>query len=323
MTAERISGSDFNALEEQQLASAVTEHVFCCPSCTISFSHRRNMLRHLRNHKFPVAYACTKCSKSFSRKSNLNRHSHIHTGEKPLSCTQCSKMFFRKHNLLVHEKIHKNERHFKCTRCTSSFLTSSKLSRHKRKHRAKIFSCTACPSVFHSKTDFAVHCRTHTKQKHFICHRCLLRYSKKYNLVRHVRLKHPEAGVEKRPVVGASQEVGPQRSWSKVLAELDKIVVKGQTWPSYSSVSWETFPKLIRCLRKTKLIPDKFVTSGNHWDPCYLNGNVLKVYREIGLNIRHRNEDFWSVWKSVLTPSTFIITNPPDGKNAIDWLVAF
>ena len=70
-------------------------------------------------------------------------------------------------------------------------------------------------------------------------------------------------------------------------------------------------------------MPDKLVTSGNHWDPCYLNRNVRKVYREIGLNIRQRNEDFWSVWKTVLTPSTFIISNPPFGKSAIDWLVAF
>ena len=88
-------------------------------------------------------------------------------------------------------------------------------------------------------------------------------------------------------------------------------------------MSGETFPKLINCLRKTKLIPDKFVTSGNHWDPCYSNRNVRKVYREIGLNIRQRIEDFWSVWKTVLSPSTFIITIPPFGKSAIDWLVAF
>ena len=132
-----------------------------------------------------------------------------------------------------------------------------------------------------------------------------------------MRSRHSEAGVDSLPAIDVSQEVGPQRSWSKVLAELEKIVVKGQTWPSDSSVSWETFPKLIRCLRRSKLIPDKFVTSGTHWDPCYLNGNVRNVYKEVGLNIRHRNEDFLLVWKTVLTPSTFIITNPPFGKSAI------
>ena len=319
MTAKRLSGIAFDVPEKQQPASAAIEHAFGCQNCTLSFSYRRNLLRHLQQHHFRGTFACNKCSKTFSRQSSLNRHSRTHTGEKPFSCKHCSKKFFRKYTLLVHKKIHKNERSFKCTLCTKSFLTTCKLSRHKQKHRAKLFSCTSCPSVFHSKTEFEVHCRTHT----FICHLCLLRYSKKRNLVRHVRSKHSEAGVGKIPVVGASQEVGPQRSWSKVLEELDKIVVKGKTWPSDTSVSWETFPKLIRFLRQTNFIPDKFVTLGNHWDPCYLNGNVRKVYREIGLNIRHRREDFWLVWKTVLTPSTFIITNPPFGKTATYWLVAF
>ena len=47
------------------------------------------------------------------------------------------------------------------------------------------------------------------------------------------------------------------------------------------------------------------------------------VYREIGLDIRHKAEDFWLVWEEVLTPKTFISTNPPYGLDATYWIQAF
>ena len=85
---------------------------------------------------------------------------------------------------------------------------------------------------------------------------------------------------------------------------LRNIKVKGLTWLKSSSVSWETYPKLIRFLREAKLIPEQFVSSGTHWHPCYYNGKVAGVYREIGLDIQHKAEDFWLVWEEVLTPKT-------------------
>ena len=62
-----------------------------------------------------------------------------------------------------------------------------------------------------------------------------------------------------------------------IFRSLKKIEVNGPQWPNGNSVSWDTLPPLYVTLCKTGLIPEKFITSGSHWDPFYLNGNVAKV----------------------------------------------
>ena len=111
--------------------------------------------------------------------------------------------------------------------------------------------------------------------------------------------------------------------WDETISRLDNIVVNGPLWPKAKSVSWETRPPLIECLFESGLIPPPFITTGTHWDPCFLGGNVARTYRELGLTIRHKRENFWKVWKKVLTPTTYFISNPPFGKGMKYWLQAF
>ena len=111
--------------------------------------------------------------------------------------------------------------------------------------------------------------------------------------------------------------------WDETISRLDNIVVNGPLWPKAKSVSWETRPPLIECLFESGLIPPPFITTGTHWDPCFLGGNVARTYRELGLTIRHKRENFWKVWKKVLTPTTYFISNPPFGKGMKYWLKAF
>ena len=99
--------------------------------------------------------------------------------------------------------------------------------------------------------------------------------------------------------------------------------MNGPQWPKGNSVSWDTLPPLYVTLCKTGLIPEKFITSGSHWDPFYLNGNVAKVLSSLGFDIRLEKEDFWDVWPTVLTKDTYIITNPPFGSGMLYWFRAF
>ena len=99
--------------------------------------------------------------------------------------------------------------------------------------------------------------------------------------------------------------------------------MKGPRWPKQRSVDWETRPALFECLLRTKLLPKKFIASGKLWDPFYCRGSVAKVYAELGLTVRHQNENFWDVWEKVLEPETFLFTNPPFGKGMAFWLKAF
>ena len=121
----------------------------------------------------------------------------------------------------------------------------------------------------------------------------------------------------------AESEIAQQRDWEKTMVRLSKIIVKGDNWPKGGSVSWRTLPPLIRTLCEYELIPTQFISTGQHWDPFYLNGKVLQVYKELGFSIRQRNENFWEVWPEVLKPNTFIITNPPFGAGLQYFLMAF
>ena len=107
------------------------------------------------------------------------------------------------------------------------------------------------------------------------------------------------------------------------LSKISKVVLKGSSWPKKSSVCWSTPPELIKALCTKGIIPNAFITSGEHWDPFYLDGKVLEVYEELGFKMRHRNENFWKVWPVVLKPNTFIITNPPFGSGMKTFLASF
>ena len=77
-----------------------------------------------------------------------------------------------------------------------------------------------------------------------------------------------------------------------IFRSLSKIKINGPQWPNWNSVSWDTLPPLYINLCMSGLITDKFITSGSHWDPFYLNGNVAKVFSSLGFDIRHEKEDF-------------------------------
>ena len=111
--------------------------------------------------------------------------------------------------------------------------------------------------------------------------------------------------------------------WEVLVSRLRNIRVEGPLWPQGKNVSWDTYPKLFVCLCDTGLIPTKFITSGSLWDPCYLNGNVAHVYRNLGFTVRHEPENFWKVWPKELTRNTYFITNPSSGKKVTYWLTAF
>ena len=268
--------------------------------CKKLFSQRSNLTRHVLNHKGKKSHTCQHCLCKFSQRCNLVRHLRTHTGEKPFGCVHCSKRFSQRSHLSVHVRIHTGERPFECKMCPKKFAQRWLLARHKRSHSAS----------------------SQITQKCFKCASCLKKFSKKWNLSKRLRAVHSQS-VPSHIVSEDPKLKTTSTQWSKLLIELRKIVVKGPTWPKSSSVSWETYPKLIRFLLEKKLNPGQFVSSGTHWDPCYYNGKVADVYRETGLRIRHKVENFWMVWEEVLTPKTFIITNPPYGLDATYWIIIF
>ncbi|CAL4229480.1 unnamed protein product, partial [Meganyctiphanes norvegica] len=61
-------------------------------------------------HTKEKLYQCCHCEKSFSHRSNLVTHLRIHTGEKPYQCRQCKKAFSHSRSLNTHLKMHIGEK---------------------------------------------------------------------------------------------------------------------------------------------------------------------------------------------------------------------
>jgi len=113
------------------------------------------------------ASKCDVCHKGFSSVWALREHKLIHTKKFPFSCHQCGKGFCRKAKLNIHVRtVHHGEKKFKCGECGRAFSQVGARNLHVKD--------------------------VHRKIKKFGCldANCTLVFSRKFNLKRHVNLKH-------------------------------------------------------------------------------------------------------------------------------------
>ena len=78
---------------------------YTCRSCSSSYAHRPNIIRHLRNcnntPKITEHYRCRTCMKVFAYKCKLKRHESTHTNNN--TCHICHRTFRRRDHLAKHE----------------------------------------------------------------------------------------------------------------------------------------------------------------------------------------------------------------------------
>jgi len=147
-----------------------------CPKTFGKFSHRnRHELTHSGN---PKPYKCEMdgCTMSFSRRENLRRHLDSHVPEElrpKFKCPypNCSEEFLYMKGLKSHKALHENGLMYSCKICMQSFGKKWKLNRHlSDKHgHLKPFSCTfeGCNHRFVRKSQVQGHIR-----KQHILHYC-------------------------------------------------------------------------------------------------------------------------------------------------------
>ena len=75
-----------------------------CPQCNVVFTHRHNMLKHVRSKHEGVKYPCSQCDYKATQQSNLRLHiESIHEGVK-FPCSQCDYNATTQSNLKKHIK---------------------------------------------------------------------------------------------------------------------------------------------------------------------------------------------------------------------------
>ena len=110
--------------------SETSRNVNRCYVCSISFSQRFELDRHIENEHSENSIKCYECSKSFSTKSILKRHIESVHMKITYSCHFCSGKFTQQSNLRNHIRVIHLKRYFKCQFCDEIYRSQSKFTRH-------------------------------------------------------------------------------------------------------------------------------------------------------------------------------------------------
>ena len=62
------------------------EMLYTCETCQKTFTHMRNLKRHVKDVHGEKKFVCEQCGESFTRKVNLERHQKRHSGSTPHIC---------------------------------------------------------------------------------------------------------------------------------------------------------------------------------------------------------------------------------------------
>lgn len=127
----------------------------------------------MQDSKQEKKYACEKCARTYTQKHNLTVHQKFECGVMPqFECQFCGKRFKQKHHMnthigRVHQPTNSNtpQERYNCDECSRSYSYSGGLSLHKRLKHSEV-------------------------KPQFICNYCGYKTNLKYNLSKHITLRH-------------------------------------------------------------------------------------------------------------------------------------
>ncbi|KAG9349427.1 hypothetical protein JZ751_027870, partial [Albula glossodonta] len=188
-------------------------------ACSALFGSQEAMEAHHRTH---LAFHCPKCDFFCSNKNSFQRHKRQgHPGTEELQCNFCPFTTFNPVEFDEHVgRLHANEKIHHCPQC--NFVTAHKrvlgrhmllhtecgyvtkwkhyLNVHMRKHAGDLrYQCNQCSYRCHRADQLSSHKLRH-QEKSLICEVCAFSCKRKYELRKHMQLKHSQGGEYQLPV---------------------------------------------------------------------------------------------------------------------------
>ncbi|MBN3308429.1 ZN142 protein, partial [Amia calva] len=222
--------SAFFGTKEDMEAHHRTHLAFHCPQCDFSCSNKNTYQRHKRQghpgteqlhcnfcpftsfnpvefdehvsrlHANEKIHHCPQCSFVTAHKRVLGRHMLLHTGEKPHKCKLCDFRCRDETYLSKHMLTHSDDKNYMCSEC--GYVTKWKhyLNVHMRKHAGDLrYQCNQCSYRCHRADQLSSHKLRH-QEKSLICEVCAFACKRKYELRKHMRVKHSQGGDYQLPV---------------------------------------------------------------------------------------------------------------------------
>lgn len=175
------------------------------PSCDTSTVSDGDLHQADHNHNSSVL-SCHDCQKKFSRPGDYRRHMKKHTTARfPCTFPSCGKAFYRMDKLRDHcRNAHEDyfpkddaaAERFLCAECAKAFETQGLLDQHISKTHTRRFECHLCEKKFILHADLLRHKSTvheiDSETSHCTVEACTFNCTRRDNLQRHIRLKHPD-----------------------------------------------------------------------------------------------------------------------------------
>ncbi|KAL1453337.1 hypothetical protein WDU94_007481 [Cyamophila willieti] len=172
---------------------------YFCKVCLGSYPSIGQLKVHLDSHG-TSQYKCQQCTMGFSCKACLSKHVDKNHESDMYTCHNCSKEFSNKTKLMAHMKILHNGKKYTCAHCLKSFPYRSTLLYHLKKYHEGIqFQCAHCSKLCYTKQCMSKHIFSHHKAYSSVriqCHLCTNNFTKESTLENHIRKRHKRVPCE-------------------------------------------------------------------------------------------------------------------------------
>ncbi|KAJ8012897.1 hypothetical protein DPEC_G00047650 [Dallia pectoralis] len=190
--------STFNPVEFQQHVSHfhANEKIHQCPECSFVTAHKRVLRRHMLTHTGEKPHKCNLCDFRCRDETYLKKHMLTHSDDKNHMCSVCGYVTKWKHYLNVHMRKHAGDLRYQCDQCPYRCHRTDQLKSHKLRHQAKSLICEVCAYTCKRKYELHKHMLLKHSQDHqppvFQCKYCSYQTRYRQAMHNHENCKHTQ-----------------------------------------------------------------------------------------------------------------------------------